>query len=160
MYNCSEKWLDLYSTGCCCFCPQVWALHALSLIADSGGPMFRSYVEPTLTLVLQLMFSVPPANVDVHQCLGKCLAALITTIGPELQGTFHCLCHTVSDEHASTPCLKKLHKVILSQHCQIFTNCENFLSQRWPRRIYLYEVDSVSTSCNLCQRTTVLNASV
>ena len=49
--------------------------------------MFRSYVEPTLTLVLQLMFSVPPANVDVHQCLGKCLAALITTIGPELQGT-------------------------------------------------------------------------
>jgi len=66
----------------------VWALHALSLIADSGGPMFRSYVEPTLTLVLQLMFSAPPANVDVHQCLGKCLAALITTIGPELQGTF------------------------------------------------------------------------
>lgn len=65
---------------------QVWALHALALIADSGGPMFRSYVEPTLTLVLQLMFSVPPANVDVHQCLGKCLAALITTIGPELQG--------------------------------------------------------------------------
>jgi len=48
--------------------------------------MFRSYVEPTLTLVLQLMFSAPPANVDVHQCLGKCLAALITTIGPELQG--------------------------------------------------------------------------
>jgi len=69
-------------------CPvQVWALHALALIADSGGPMFRSYVEPTLTLVLQLMFTVPPANVDVHQCLGKCLAALITTIGPELQGT-------------------------------------------------------------------------
>ena len=53
--------------------------------------MFRSYVEPTLTLVLQLMFSVPPANVDVHQCLGKCLAALITTIGPELQGTLSCL---------------------------------------------------------------------
>ena len=73
------------TTGCCCR-QQVWALHALSLIADSGGPMFRSYVEPTLTLVLQLMFSAPPANVDVHQCLGKCLAALITTIGPELQG--------------------------------------------------------------------------
>jgi len=53
--------------------------------------MFRSYVEPTLTLVLQLMFSVPPANVDVHQCLGKCLAALITTIGPELQGSLSCL---------------------------------------------------------------------
>ena len=48
--------------------------------------MFRSYVEPTLSLVLQLLLSVPPSSVDVHQCLGKCLAALITTIGPELQG--------------------------------------------------------------------------
>ena len=65
---------------------QVWALHALALIADSGGPMFRSYVEPSLSLVLQLLLSVPPSSVDVHQCLGKCLAALITTIGPELQG--------------------------------------------------------------------------
>ena len=67
---------------------QVWALHALALIADSGGPMFRSYVEPTLSLVLQLLLSVPPSYIDVHQCLGKCLAALITTIGPELQGIF------------------------------------------------------------------------
>ena len=65
---------------------QVWSLHALALIADSGGPMFRSYVEPTLSLLLQLLLSVPPSNVDVHQCLGKCLAALITTVGPELQG--------------------------------------------------------------------------
>ncbi len=48
--------------------------------------MFRSYVEPTLSLVLQLLLSVPPSCIDVHQCLGKCLAALITTIGPELQG--------------------------------------------------------------------------
>ena len=65
---------------------QVWALHALALIADSGGPMFRTFVEPSLSLVLQLLLSVPPSNVDVHQCLGKCLAALITTIGPELHG--------------------------------------------------------------------------
>lgn len=47
--------------------------------------MFRSYVEPTLSLVLQLLLTVPPATVDVHQCLGKCLSALITSIGPELQ---------------------------------------------------------------------------
>ncbi|XP_038071477.1 HEAT repeat-containing protein 5B-like [Patiria miniata] len=65
---------------------QMWALHALALIADSGGPMFRSYVEPTLSLVLTLLLSVPPSNVEVHQCLGRCLAALITTLGPELQG--------------------------------------------------------------------------
>ena len=48
--------------------------------------MFRGYVEPTLSLVLQLLLSVPPTTVDVHQCLGKCLSALITSIGPELQG--------------------------------------------------------------------------
>ena len=48
--------------------------------------MFRGYVEPTLSLVLQLLLSVPPSSVDVHQCLGRCLAALITTLGPELQG--------------------------------------------------------------------------
>ena len=64
----------------------MWAQHALALIADSEGPMFRGYVEPTRSFVLQLLLSVPPSSVDVHQCLGKCLAALITTIGPELQG--------------------------------------------------------------------------
>lgn len=64
---------------------QVWALHALSLIADSGGPLFRSYVEPTLNLVVTLLMVIPPSHVDVVQCLGKCLSALITTIGPELQ---------------------------------------------------------------------------
>ena len=73
-----------------CLFSQVWALHALALIADSGGPMFRGYVEPTLSLVLQLLLSVPPSIVDVHQCLGKCLSALITSIGPELQGRYHC----------------------------------------------------------------------
>ncbi|MCL4124784.1 UNVERIFIED_CONTAM: hypothetical protein GTU68_043849 [Idotea baltica] len=66
---------------------QVWALHALSLIADSGGPMFRSYVEPSLSLMLELLLTVPPHSVEVHQCIGKCLQALITTVGPELQGS-------------------------------------------------------------------------
>ncbi|XP_063873685.1 HEAT repeat-containing protein 5B-like [Scylla paramamosain] len=66
---------------------QVWALHALSLIADSGGPMFRSYVEPSLALLLELLLSVPLHTAEVHQCIGKCLQALITTVGPELQGT-------------------------------------------------------------------------
>ncbi|XP_027038809.1 HEAT repeat-containing protein 5B-like [Pocillopora damicornis] len=66
---------------------QVWALHALALIADCGGPMFRSYVNPTLEQVVDLVMTVPPAITEVHQCLGKCLAALITSIGPELQGT-------------------------------------------------------------------------
>lgn len=67
---------------------QAWALHALALIADSGGPMFRAYAEPTLSLSLKLLLNVPDAHVDVLQCIGKCLSALITTIGPELHGTY------------------------------------------------------------------------
>lgn len=67
-------------------CFQLWALHALSMIADSGGPMFRSYVEPTLSIVLKLLLHMAPTHIDVHQCIGKCLTALITTVGPELQG--------------------------------------------------------------------------
>ncbi|XP_052275904.1 HEAT repeat-containing protein 5B-like isoform X2 [Dreissena polymorpha] len=104
---------------------QVWALHALGLIADSGGPMFRGYVEPTLSLVLQLLLTVPPSSVDVHQCLGKCLSALITSIGPELQGNsgsiatarLSCLvCCAVMQDHSDSlvqaeavSCLQQLH---------------------------------------------------
>ena len=29
---------------------------------------------------------VPQSHVDVHHCVGKVLSALITVIGPELQG--------------------------------------------------------------------------
>lgn len=65
---------------------QVWSLYALAQIADSGGPMFRGYVEATLTLSLKLLLSVPHAHVDVHQCVGRVVNALITTVGPELQG--------------------------------------------------------------------------
>ncbi|XP_032821133.2 HEAT repeat-containing protein 5B isoform X4 [Petromyzon marinus] len=65
---------------------QTWALHSLALIVDSSGPMYRSYVEPTLSLALTLLLTVPPSHVEVHQCLGRCLGALITTLGPELQG--------------------------------------------------------------------------
>ncbi|KAL8611166.1 hypothetical protein ACOMHN_064456 [Nucella lapillus] len=104
---------------------QVWALHALALIADSGGPMFRGYVEPTLSLVLQLLLTVPPATIDVHQCLGKCLSALITSIGPELQSNtgaiatarLSCLvCCAVMQDHPDSlvqaeaiACLQQLH---------------------------------------------------
>lgn len=73
----------------CCMavlCWQTWALHSLALIVDSSGPMYRGYVEPTLSLVLTLLLTVPPSHTEVHQCLGRCLGALITTVGPELQG--------------------------------------------------------------------------
>jgi len=50
--------------------------------------MFRGYVEPSLSLSLKLLLTVPEGHVDVHQCIGKVVSALITTVGPELQGRF------------------------------------------------------------------------
>lgn len=47
------------------------------------------HVEPTLSLVLMLLLSVPPAYAEVHQSLGRCLNTLITALGPELQGIEH-----------------------------------------------------------------------
>ncbi|XP_067895448.1 HEAT repeat-containing protein 5A isoform X2 [Heterodontus francisci] len=65
---------------------QTWALHSLSLLIDSSGPMYNVHVESSLSLVLLLLLTVSPAHAEVHQSLGRCLNVLITTLGPELQG--------------------------------------------------------------------------
>ncbi|XP_072123379.1 HEAT repeat-containing protein 5A isoform X1 [Mobula birostris] len=70
---------------------QTWALHSLSLLIDSSGPMYNSHVKSSLSLVSLLLLNVPPAHVEVHQSLGRCLNALITTLGPELQGNSKCV---------------------------------------------------------------------
>lgn len=104
---------------------QVWSLYALSLIADSGGPMFRGYVEPALSLSIKLLLTVPQSLVDVHQCVGRVLAAIITTMGPELQGnttsistmrsSFLCACAIMQAHYdplvqaEATGCLQQLH---------------------------------------------------
>lgn len=104
---------------------QVWSMYALSLIADSGGLMFRGYVEPTLSLSIKLLLTVPQSYVDVHQCTGRVLAAIITTMGPELQGntasistmrsSFLCACAIMQSHHdplvqaEATGCLQQLH---------------------------------------------------
>ena len=67
---------------------QMWALHSLALIADTGGPLFRTYVEPSLSLVMKLIASVSLSTVDLRQATGKMMAALITGVGPELQGEY------------------------------------------------------------------------
>jgi hypothetical protein len=86
MYSLLFQSVHHHHLRCCVYLLQVWSLHALALIADSGGPMFRGYVEPTLSLALKLLLNVPQSYIDVHQCIGKVLSALITTVGPELQG--------------------------------------------------------------------------
>ncbi|XP_061729047.1 HEAT repeat-containing protein 5B [Cydia pomonella] len=83
---------------------QVWALHALSVLADASGPMFRSHVESTLNVALKLLFTAPPFQEDLHRSVGRLLSALITVVGPELQGSagatvgrFLCACAALSE---------------------------------------------------------------
>ncbi|KAF7987639.1 hypothetical protein HCN44_003502 [Aphidius gifuensis] len=67
---------------------QVWSLYALSLIADSSGLIYRGYIKPTSSVVLTLLLNVSFSYIDIYQCIGKLLSALITTIGPELQDEY------------------------------------------------------------------------
>ncbi|KAM9294002.1 HEAT repeat-containing protein 5A [Gastrophryne carolinensis] len=65
---------------------QTWALHSLSIIIDSSGPLYYVHIEPTLSLLLTTLLATPPAYVEVLRSLGHCLSALLNTLGPELQG--------------------------------------------------------------------------
>ena len=57
-------------------------------IVQSGGPMFRGFVEPTLNMVLKSLLSMSTSSsLEVTIGLGKLLSALITSVGPELLDT-------------------------------------------------------------------------
>ncbi|KAM4013422.1 HEAT repeat-containing protein 5A isoform 2-T2 [Anomaloglossus baeobatrachus] len=66
---------------------QTWALHSLSVVIDSSGPLYYSHIEPTLSLLMTALLSTPPSHAEVHRSLGRCLSALLNTLGPELQGS-------------------------------------------------------------------------
>lgn len=57
------------------------------------------HVEPTLSLIIMLLLNVPPTHAEVHQSLGRCLNALITTLGPELQGMHSCFCDVLHEKY-------------------------------------------------------------
>ncbi|GBP42418.1 HEAT repeat-containing protein 5B [Eumeta japonica] len=83
---------------------QAWAVHALSVLADAAGPMFRAHVDSTLALALRLVFEAPPYSEELHRTVGRLLAALITVVGPELQGSassavgrFICACAALGE---------------------------------------------------------------
>lgn len=109
--------------------------------------MFRGYIETALSLGLKLLLSVPQSHVDVHQSSARVLAALITTIGPELQGNGSSICSVRSNilcacavmqahseplvQAEATGCLQQLHlfaprHVILSS--LVPTLCRNLSS--------------------------------
>ncbi|EEB14387.1 conserved hypothetical protein [Pediculus humanus corporis] len=145
---------------------QVWSLHALSLIADSGGPMFRGYVEPSLSLILKLLLNVPESYVDVHQCIGKVLSALITTVGPELQGnpssicmarsSFLCACAIMQDHQdplvqaEATGCLQQLH-LFAPRHVNLSTLVPNLCKNLSSHHLLLRKA-AVSCLRQLSQR--------
>ncbi|CAB3397442.1 unnamed protein product [Caenorhabditis bovis] len=63
---------------------QTCALISMALIAETGGGMFRGFVEVVLSMCLKLLISTPTFVVDVIQGISKLLTALITCVGPEL----------------------------------------------------------------------------
>ena len=68
---------------------QCWAAHALSLIADTGGPLFRDKktIAAILSCVMKLLLSTAPSapgHTDVLVTVARLLSAIITTLGPEL----------------------------------------------------------------------------
>ncbi|NP_001090667.1 HEAT repeat-containing protein 5A [Xenopus tropicalis] len=65
---------------------QTWALHSLSVITDLSGPLFNVHIEATLSLLLTALITTSPSHPEVHRSLGRCLSALVTALGPELQG--------------------------------------------------------------------------
>ncbi|XP_061750827.1 HEAT repeat-containing protein 5A isoform X2 [Nerophis ophidion] len=65
---------------------QTWSLHSLALVVDLSCGLYHAHADPTFALVLRLLLLAPPTHPEVHGSLGRCLHALITCLGPDLQG--------------------------------------------------------------------------
>ncbi|XP_021034626.1 HEAT repeat-containing protein 5A isoform X4 [Mus caroli] len=135
---------------------QTWALHSLSLTIDSAGALYHVHVESTLSLIVMLLLNVPPTHAQVHQSLGRCLNALITTLGPELQGS------NTSVSALRTSCL--LGCAVMQDHpgCLVQAQAISCLQQLHmfaPRHVNLSSL--VSCLCvNLCSPYLLLRRAV
>uniref|UniRef100_A0A8C2D696 HEAT repeat-containing protein 5A n=1 Tax=Cyprinus carpio TaxID=7962 RepID=A0A8C2D696_CYPCA len=103
---------------------QMWALHALSMVVDLAGPLYHSHLEASFTLVLRLLLSTPHTHVEVQQSLGRCLNALITSMGPDLQGA-----HTYLPINTLTSCLVGCAVMQDSQDCLVQAQAISCLQQ-------------------------------
>nr|XP_057946007.1 HEAT repeat-containing protein 5A-like isoform X1 [Doryrhamphus excisus] len=65
---------------------QTWSLHSLALVVDLSRGLYHAHANPSFALVLRLLLLAPPTHPEVHCSLGRCLHALITCLGPDLQG--------------------------------------------------------------------------
>ncbi|EDM03384.1 similar to RIKEN cDNA D930036F22 gene (predicted) [Rattus norvegicus] len=135
---------------------KTWALHSLSLTIDSAGALYHVHVESTLSLIVMLLLNVPPTHAQVHQSLGRCLNALITTLGPELQG------NNTSVSALRTSCL--LGCAVMQDHpgCLVQAQAISCLQQLHmfaPRHVNLSSL--VSCLCvNLCSPYLLLRRAV
>ncbi|XP_048217876.1 HEAT repeat-containing protein 5A isoform X3 [Perognathus longimembris pacificus] len=135
---------------------QTWALHSLSLIIDSAGALYYVHVEPTLSLIILLLLNVPPTHAEVHQSLGRCLNALITMLGPELQG------NNTSVSTLRTSCLLGCAVMQDNPSCLVQAQAISCLQQLHmfaPRHVNLSSL--VSSLCvNLCSPYLLLRRAV
>ncbi|KAM8782703.1 HEAT repeat-containing protein 5A isoform 3-T3 [Rhynchonycteris naso] len=135
---------------------QTWALHALSLIIDSAASLYYMHVEPTLSLIIMLLLNVPTTHAEVHQSLGRCLNALITTLGPELQG------NSTSVSALRTSCLLGCAVMQDNPDCLVRAQAITCLQQLHmfaPRHVNLSSL--VSSLCvNLCSPYLLLRRAV
>ncbi|XP_052042359.1 LOW QUALITY PROTEIN: HEAT repeat-containing protein 5B-like [Apodemus sylvaticus] len=139
----------------------------LVLRVDSSGPMYRGYLEPTLSLVVTLLLTVPPSHTEVHQCLGRCLGATITTVGPELQGnaatisTIRSSCLVgcaITQDHsdsllqaAAISCLQELH-MFAPQHVNLSSLVPSLCVGAALRPAFSQDTpsDIIAKACQVC----------
>ncbi|XP_061675277.1 HEAT repeat-containing protein 5A isoform X3 [Syngnathoides biaculeatus] len=106
---------------------QTWSLHSLSLLTDLSCGLYRAHAEPSLALVLRLLLSAPPTHPDLQRSLGRCLHALITCLGPDLQGegsgvaAVRSGCLVACGAMQATPhCLVQAHAISCLQRLHMF----------------------------------------
>ncbi|XP_065144355.2 HEAT repeat-containing protein 5A isoform X1 [Paramisgurnus dabryanus] len=109
---------------------QMWAVHALSMVVDLAGPLYHTHLDASFTLVLRLLLSTPHTHVEVQQSLGRCLNALITSMGPDLQSdgagvcavrTSCLVCCAVMQD--SPDCLVQAQAISCLQQLHMFAPC-------------------------------------
>ncbi|KAM4625645.1 HEAT repeat-containing protein 5A [Polymixia lowei] len=144
---------------------QTWSLHGLSLVVDLSGGLYRSHAEPTFTLVLRLLLTTPPTHPEVHHSLGRCLHALITSLGPDLQGETAPVCALRSSclvgcgvMQASPDCLVQSKAISCLQQLHMFSPSHVNLASLVPALCEI--LLDYSTLVNLCSSSLVLRGSV
>lgn len=141
---------------------QVWAIHALYLIIDSGGSMFRNYVDTCVEFIVQSVLSIPHTNRDVFVGLGKLLNSLITFMGPEIEANAatisSCLITcTVMQMHTdpmikaeAIQCLQELH--LFASKCVNLTELVPYLVNALVSKEFLLRKVAIACLRQVCQK--------